>query len=89
MTKFSRSAASTCRTVGTSSTSEMSTVSICGQNGNPRSAITNVLVCRTRAIRFSTLRIENSLSEASYGSSFQLTVRLPALRSLYCCSIQA
>jgi len=33
-----------------SSTSEMSTVSTCGQNGKPRSAMTSVLVCRTRLI---------------------------------------
>ena len=31
-----------------SSVSEMSMVSICGQNGKPRSAITRVLVCRMR-----------------------------------------
>jgi hypothetical protein len=46
--QFSRSALSTCRTRGMSSTREISTVSIPGKNGKPRSAITNVLVCRTR-----------------------------------------
>src|SRR5579859_2070350 len=49
--KFWRTAARTCNTVGTSSISEMSTVSIIGQNGNPRSAMTRVLVCRTRLNR--------------------------------------
>jgi len=34
---------------GTLSTSERSTVSICGQQGKPRSAITSVLVWRARA----------------------------------------
>src|SRR5271154_2866487 len=33
---------------GMSSTRDISTVSISGQNGNPRSAITSAFVCRTR-----------------------------------------
>src|SRR5215212_5792631 len=38
----------TCITVGMPSISAISTVSIIGQNGNERSAITSMLVCRTR-----------------------------------------
>ena len=38
-----------CTTVGRSSTTEISTVSIIGQKGKPRSAMTNALVWRTRA----------------------------------------
>lgn len=52
--KFGRRAASTCNTVGTPSTSERSTVSIMGHEGNPRSGITSALVCRTRANNDST-----------------------------------
>src|ERR1039458_6849850 len=44
-----RTAATSCNTVGKSSTTEMSTISIIGQNGKPRSAMTRALVCRTRA----------------------------------------
>src|SRR5258708_39925805 len=44
-------AATTCNTLGTSFISEMSTVSICGQQGKPRSAMTRALVWRTRAKR--------------------------------------
>src|ERR1035438_2388178 len=45
---FARTAAISCNTVGRSSTTEMSTVSICGQDGKPRSAMTAMLVWRTR-----------------------------------------
>src|SRR5580693_68388 len=47
-TKLALIASKTSRTRGMLSTREMSTVSICGQYGKPRSAITRVLVCRTR-----------------------------------------
>jgi len=47
--KLGRMAASTCKTVGMLSMRERSTVSMVGQKGKPRSAITRALVWRTRA----------------------------------------
>src|ERR1017187_8470944 len=50
-TKLERIARTTSSTLGISSTREMSMVSICGQDGKPRSAITSVFVWRTRLMR--------------------------------------
>ena len=63
ISKFKRTAWRTCKTVGTSSTNEISTVSIAGQNGKPRSAITSMLVCRTRGKQRIDLRIENATDD--------------------------
>jgi hypothetical protein len=50
-TKLDRIARTTSSTLGISSTREMSMVSICGQKGKPRSAITSVFVWRMRLRR--------------------------------------
>ena len=51
MTKFLVRACNTSNTLGMSSIKEISTVSICGQKGNPRSEMTRVFVCRIRQRR--------------------------------------